>query len=121
MENIRDFIILHYISPRRDTKFWKDVSEIELPDSLKNNLSMWKHRLPVADDFKNKTLFNEFNHALVLHGMDIFDRDSLKKQYKDLHIDAKRFVDDVIKQKEDFDGVKAIPHKMMLDLLRRLS
>ncbi len=120
MENIRDFIILHYISPRRDTKFWQDVAEIELPESLKNNLAMWKHRLPVSDDFANKTLFNEFNHSLVLHGMDIFDRTSLQKQYNDLHIDAKQYVENIIQEKETFDTVKAIPHKMMLDLLRRL-
>ena len=121
MENIRDFIILHYISPRRDTKFWEDVAEIELPESLKNNLSMWKHRLPVADDFPNKSLFNEYNHALVMHGMNLFNRNSLKKQYEELHPDAKQHVEHLINEKNNFDNIKAIPHKLMLDLLRRLS
>jgi uncharacterized FlaG/YvyC family protein len=52
--------------------------------------------------------------------MDIFDRTSLQKQYNDLHIDAKQYVENIIQEKETFDTVKAIPHKMMLDLLRRL-
>ena len=46
MNNIRDFIVLHYISPRRDTEFWRSVAEVELPDTLKANPNMWKHRLP---------------------------------------------------------------------------
>ena len=52
--------------------------------------------------------------------MDIFNRTSLKNQYEDLHIDAKQYVENIIQEKEQFDTVKAIPHKMMLDLLRRL-
>ena len=122
MNNIRDFILLHYVSKRRDTKFWQDVSEIELTDSLKQNLEMWKHRLPIADDFSDtkKLLFNEYNHALVLHGMDIFDRDSLKKQYNSLSDNTKVYIEQVIKEKTNFDSVKAIPHKTMLSLIRNL-
>ncbi|MBR19765.1 MAG: hypothetical protein CMA64_06420 [Euryarchaeota archaeon] len=123
MDNIRDFIALHYISNRRDTEFWQDVSQIELPNSLHSNLQMWKHRLPIADDFSDtskKLLFNEYNHALVLHGMDIFNRESLQKQYQHIAPEVKQHIEIVIKEKNDFDTVKAVPHKTMIDLLRSL-
>ena len=32
MENIRDFVILHYITERQDTEFWKDLKNFELPE-----------------------------------------------------------------------------------------
>ena len=84
MNNIRDFIVLHYISPRRDTEFWRSVAEVELPDTLKANLNMWKHRLPIIDDFTSytkKVLFNEYNHTLVMYGMGLFDQEKIMAQY----------------------------------------
>lgn len=124
MNNIRDFIILHYISPRRDTDFWKSVAEIELPDSLKENLAMWKNRLPIIDDFTSytkKVLFNEYNHTLVLYGMGLFNQEKILQQYDSVPPEGKTYAERQIQTKLDYDKVKTIPHKMMLDLIRRLS
>jgi len=123
MDNIRDFIVLHYITKRRDTEFWKDVAEIDIPDSLANNLEMWKQRMPIADDFTSytkKILFNEYNFALVMNGLELFDNNKIKSQYENLPQEAKDHTDSLCQQKIEFDKIKAIPHKMMLDLLRRL-
>lgn len=39
-ERIRDFIILHYWSNKReDSQFWKDVRSVELPTSLRNKVN----------------------------------------------------------------------------------
>jgi tryptophan halogenase len=124
MNNIRDFIILHYISPRRDTEFWRSVAEVELPDTLKANLNMWKHRLPIIDDFTSytkKVLFNEYNHTLVMYGMGLFDQEKIMAQYDSVPQEAKHYTERQIQTKLDYDKVKTIPHKMMLDLIRRLS
>ena len=124
MNNIRDFIVLHYISPRRDTEFWRNVAEVELPDTLKANLNMWKHRLPIIDDFTSytkKVLFNEYNHTLVMYGMGLFDQEKIMAQYDSVPQEAKHYTERQIQTKLDYDKVKTIPHKMMLDLIRRLS
>ena len=124
MNNIRDFIVLHYISPRRDTEFWRSVAEVELPDTLKANLNMWKHRLPIIDDFTSytkKVLFNEYNHTLVMYGMGLFDQEKIMAQYDSVPPEAKHYTEIQIQTKLDYDKVKTIPHKMMLDLIRRLS
>ena len=55
MNNIRDFIVLHYITNRTDTQFWTHLQTAEIPDSLATNLDMWKTRLPIADDFTDCT------------------------------------------------------------------
>jgi len=123
MENIRDFIALHYITPRRDTPFWRAVAETPLPSTLEENLKMWKYRMPIEDDLTSHTkkiLFNEYNFAIVMHGLGLFDTNSILKQYNTLPPDAQEFVNRQCQQKIQFDQIKSIPHKIMLDLLRRL-
>lgn len=123
MDNIRDFIALHYISNRRDTPFWQAVSTVPLPESLEKNLAMWKDRMPVADDLTNKTkkvLFNEYNFAIVMHGLGLFNNDKILNQYNTLPEQVRDYVDNRCREKIEFDNIKAIPHKLMLDLLRRL-
>ena len=123
MDNIRDFIALHYISPRRDTPFWQAVAQMPLPESLENNLAMWKDRMPTADDLTDttkKVLFNEYNFAIVLHGLGLFDTQKISNQYNTLHTEVQDYVNNRLREKLEFDQIKAIPHKLMLDLLRRL-
>lgn len=85
MENIRDFISLHYVTKKTESQFWKDISAIELPESLKSNLETWKHKLPIHEDFSNSSdyaLFGPDNFILVMEGLNLFDRESIKKEYE---------------------------------------
>ncbi len=43
MENVRDFIRLHYINDRRDTPFWRKCAELPMSDTLKEMLEVWKN------------------------------------------------------------------------------
>lgn len=84
LENIRDFIIIHYLNKREDTNFWKEYNQIELPASLQENLDIWKHRLPIAEDFAHLTpyiLFHADNFLLALNGVDHFNKESIRKEY----------------------------------------
>lgn len=42
MELIRDFIILHYCVNKRDEPFWRDVRDMQLPDSLRDKLELFQ-------------------------------------------------------------------------------
>ena len=51
---IKDFIVFHYISPRKDTKFWIEASsKNRRSDKLKTLLNIWKHRMPRTVDYVN--------------------------------------------------------------------
>ena len=50
LENIRDFVFIHYLVKKNNSKFWKDY-KINLTDSLKDKLEIWKNRLPIREDF----------------------------------------------------------------------
>lgn len=84
IDNIRDFIVLHYVSPRRDTEFWRSVAETKLPESLQEKLDVWHHKLPTMDDFIESSeyrLFSAYHHTLVLHGLGLFDINSIRNEY----------------------------------------
>ena len=43
IDNVRDFIILHYhVTNREDTPFWKMCREMDVPDSLKHRIELFK-------------------------------------------------------------------------------
>lgn len=45
MENIRDFLILHYkLNQRDDSEFWKVCRDMPIPDSLAHKIDMFKSR-----------------------------------------------------------------------------
>lgn len=92
LDNIRDFVALHYITKKNNTEYWKYISTIDLPDSLQENLEIWKHKLPVGDDFSNISryiLFKENHFSVVMHGLGLFDYDNIAYEYHALSEDIK--------------------------------
>ena len=67
IENIRDFIVLHYhVTNRRDTKFWRHCSSMPIPDSLQHRIDLFKQAGRV---FKVPTeLFGENSWTQVMLG-----------------------------------------------------
>jgi tryptophan halogenase len=47
-EQIRDFIILHYVANRRDEPFWRDCRHMAIPDTLAHRLELFRSRGKVA-------------------------------------------------------------------------
>ena len=75
-ENIRDFIAMHYIlSNRSDTDFWQFAHhDLKAPDRLRENLALWRYKLPSATDCPNQlSLFREWSYIYVLYGKKYFD------------------------------------------------
>lgn len=125
LEDIKDFVALHYVVDREDTPFWKDQKNVPLPERLAQNMEMWKHRLPIDSDFGSETsykLFDKLNYLLVLHGIGHFNIDSIKQQYSLMAPSAREFADRVV---DDLDrpriGEKTLPHKLVIELIRRLA
>jgi tryptophan halogenase len=68
-QDIRDFVILHYIlSKRDDSDFWKYFqSDMQIPDSLSLNLEKWNNRWDF--DLGEHKVFGMYNYASILSGM----------------------------------------------------
>ena len=60
-DDIRDFIVLHYISKRKDTEFWIESSSTKRrSEELNEKLEKWKYRMPRTIDYsmKGNNFFN---------------------------------------------------------------
>lgn len=124
IENIRDFIVLHFICPRRDTAFWRKVADIKLPDTLEKNLKVWRNKLPIEEDFTGITryiLFKELHFLMIVHGLKLFDVEKIKEEFESLpdHVkaDAERVVEGLMSFNDE-QKVETVTHKQMLEIIR---
>ncbi len=70
MEQIRDFLILHYkVTNRRDSPFWRECADREIPPSLEQKIELFRETGRVFR--KNEELFSENSWAQVMMGQGI--------------------------------------------------
>lgn len=120
LENIRDFVVLHYLGKRNDTQFWRDVQQLEIPESLKDKLDKWQYSLPSEKDFASvteKVLFSHFHYILIMHGLNMFNIDNIKYEYNmrvpyDKQLEAEQLTDE-----SNNAPYVTVPHKVMLEAL----
>ncbi|HET7605048.1 MAG TPA: tryptophan halogenase family protein [Sphingomicrobium sp.] len=73
MQQIRDFIILHYkATERRDSPFWRYVAEMPVPDSLTQKMELFRETGRVFR--RNEELFQENSWVQVMMGQRIVPR-----------------------------------------------
>ena len=117
LENIRDFVITHYLTKKTDSKFWQDVQNIELPESLRNNLLRWKNNLPIKEDVVTTeyVLFHEQNWINLLYGIGWFEQ-NIKQEYEMIN---QQYKDHVENKVDSFINAMHSGHKHK-DFIRRI-
>jgi len=68
-ELIRDFLILHYHLNERTEDFWQHCRTMDVPDSLKHKIDLFKNRGRISVEEEN--LFKLDSWLAVLHGQGI--------------------------------------------------
>ena len=124
LDNIRDFICLHYLTNRTDSKFWQDQQFRPMPDRLKDQLEIWSHKMPTSadfDDLSDKILFSELHYTLILHGLGKFNTNSIKREYETMFSKDKREEIEHILFQYNSQKYATISHKNMLTVLRDLK
>ena len=80
-DDIKDFILLHYLGGRTDTKFWQHCSSGDiLTDRVKDILEIASHRMLTEDDIPNPynhLSYRAWNH--VLAGLGKFSKEVAEK------------------------------------------
>ena len=125
LENIRDFICLHYITEKKDTPFWIKARS-NIPQTLLNNLKKWQTRLPIQEDFDiyrtHYILFREPHFINVLHGLNLLNLKNLKQNLKSLNGEFLKNLDKSIKEYYKYSNKElsnCIGHKEYLDIIRK--
>jgi tryptophan halogenase len=77
MNDIRDFLSLHYRGHRRDTEFWRSHGEDpkRVSDVLKHRMKMWEEGILGVGDMAGYGLEN---YATVIQGLNLINRDKLQ-------------------------------------------
>ena len=68
-ELIRDFLILHYYANDREEAFWKDCRNMDIPESLKHRIALFKNRGRIYVEQEN--LFRLDSWLAVMNGQGI--------------------------------------------------
>lgn len=120
--NIRDFIVLHYITNKENSEFWKDLKKMKLPESLKKNLERWEHNMPIREDFSDVGgygLFYELHFVQILNGLKLFNTQSIKKEYDLFPKNIRKSVDDFLTlRKFNQKNMPTFGHKEFISLIR---
>jgi len=123
IENLRDFVILHYQVKKNDTEFWSNLKNLPIPPSLQHKLDLWKDRLPIREDFESTQylLFYEANFISIMYGLNLLNKDKLTNIWNNMSDKHKeRAIKNVNDYKTTMDYWKkhCISHKAWLDNIR---
>lgn len=68
---ITDFLKLHYVLTKRTEPYWRaHCDSASIPDTLKDDLEIWKYRGPIKSDFDGVAeLFPAASYQYVMYGM----------------------------------------------------
>jgi tryptophan 6-halogenase len=72
IDGVKDFLTVHYAaSDRDDTPYWKSVhSDLRVPENLRENLDLWKRRLPNAKSVNPAYHgFESYSYSVMLLGL----------------------------------------------------
>jgi tryptophan halogenase len=85
-EEIADFIQLHYIFNKRyGEPFWDAYRNPVLSDTLKEQMQVWKHRMPSRNDFRARVnVFDGYNICAVMGGLNALPEHATMAPYIDL-------------------------------------
>jgi tryptophan halogenase len=98
MNNVRDFVYLHYLVDRNDTTFWKDLKDT------------------------NYCLFKEHNFASVLYGIEFYDKQQVKIEFEKFSEEVRDEIERSVKNHSFYYKVRKdnyTPHKEWLINLQK--
>jgi tryptophan halogenase len=118
-EDVRDFIVTHYISSNRTEPFWVAAqSEIEVPDSLRHKLELWRRTFPDVADVRGARAFTQWNYLCVLYSKGYYRHASLPLEGSTSERDWKDYVDRLMATKRGLiDGLPG--HYELLEGIRK--
>jgi flavin-dependent dehydrogenase len=123
MNNIKDFIFLHYMNNKNKNNMWDEISKKTIPDSLQEKLEIWKYRLPIKEDFNlesNYILFYESNFIIVLNGLNLINIENIKKEYENTSQWIKFSANQLMNLQKNFElSMSLIDHKKIIEMINK--
>jgi tryptophan halogenase len=116
---VRDFIMMHYYSSNRKEPFWVAArSEIELSDTLRERLELWRHTYPNAMDTQGTRAFDHWNYLCVLYSKGFFNNVSMPIEGSTSESDWKDYAERLVANKKELIG-RLPGHYELVEAIRK--
>lgn len=113
LQHVRDFVIMHYkVSDRRDSPYWREIAEMEIPSTLRHRIDLFRETGTVFH--VPGELFGENSWIQVMMGQGIVPKRYHPTADVMSPVDLQRFLDDI--RRNVLDTVRQMPAHM--DYLR---
>ena len=84
-DEVLDFLYFHYITKRKDSKYWEDyLKTTKVPTTLQALLDRWNKEIIPVKDFSTHP-FNLHSWLAVGHGLDLFNKEPFIREYEKHH------------------------------------
>jgi tryptophan halogenase len=94
LQHVRDFVVMHYwLSDRRDSPYWRDVAQMEIPQTLRHRIELFRETGNVFH--VPGELFGENSWVQVMMGQGVVPRHYHPTADAMAQADLKRFLDDI--------------------------
>ena len=116
-DDVSNFIYFHYMTLRKDTKFWEKFSYENAPKELQVKINKWKNRLPNKFDSSEYWSSNSWTFLGSAHNT--INKD-ISTAYIENSADYKKGADmyDYYKNYQDYKVSECIDHRQFLESLR---
>jgi tryptophan halogenase len=116
LDEVRDFIVLHYVLAQRGEPFWREARNAPLPDSLREKLALYDEtgRIETA----KRQLFPETSYFFILTGNGRYPRRPIVEADAANPGEVWQLLDRIRAENRDFVA-RAASHKTYLDELHR--
>ncbi len=125
MDNVLDFIQLHYFTQRQDTEFWRWCkNEMTMTDFNKENIEIFKkngiNQLILPEDGLNHNyrIYDCLNWTQVMHGLRLFDIESIKKIYDKHYGHLAHWDEGLLEKINNLPNEKYMPHREVIEEIK---
>jgi tryptophan halogenase len=67
-DEVRDFIVLHYVLAQRDEPFWRDSRNVPLPETLRDRMELYEETGRLDFALPGRPLFTETSYFFIFTG-----------------------------------------------------
>jgi len=117
---IRDFIVLHYVTSNRDdSDYWREASAVPAPESLQEWLDVLAHAIPDTDDYDRGLLFNFVSYIVVLFSKGYYRGRDYAAFAEINRADWERYTDELEAQRKRLLAATADHYKLITEIQQR--
>jgi tryptophan halogenase len=127
-DDVKDFLVMHYMGGRQDSEFWKYISTgVTKTPAVENLLEMAKHRMPTINDFPQ--YYGSAGWALysyVMEGIGRLNKPNADREIN-IHIPGQGNIKDITKEyywnlqdQHAIEGQQCLTYKEFIEHYRKL-